>query len=246
MNRVSVQQPQPMVIGAAFVKMIDVNQHAGLGMAGLDGDAGTFSKPVEIFRKTPELQLRHNADLVAGLEQCAVTLPGLLQVQARRVGRAGWRGGQSFAADLRDQVHLEFGPLQSVGAPGIVIDDPLRKSDRALDRKAEVRDSPLQIRQRSALFFVLLDGIGPRLDRLITCFGRNLDLFDDPEFLSSNGGCVQAKQETAAVRGRGVPGFRRRGHGRAAERRADPQPGAGHGLAPRQFFCLSSHGQLLS
>ena len=121
-------------VGAALVQVIDVGQHAGLRMAAFHGHQHRLAQPVERFGKAPHFDLRHDADVIAQRQQRAITLGHLQVIDIGNIGRARRRCRDAFAADLLDEVHVAPRLLQALGPPGVVVDDPFGKADRAFDR----------------------------------------------------------------------------------------------------------------
>src|ERR1044071_3113182 len=109
--------------------MENVDQNTGFRMPGLDGDHRAFTEPMETLRESPELELRHDADLVARLQQCPVTFGGFERAHPRTVVGSGRWGGHPLPPDLRNHVHFVLSPFQALGALGIIVYDPLGKSN---------------------------------------------------------------------------------------------------------------------
>ena len=121
LQRRPAEQPQAAVAGAALVQVEDVGQHAGFRVAAVDGHQSTFAQPAQRPREAPQLHLRNDADLLAGVHEGAVALRGPRQGEVGLVGRAHGRGRQPPAADLLDHVHRPPGVLQPLPATGLVV-----------------------------------------------------------------------------------------------------------------------------
>ena len=150
-HRCAVDEPQAVVVAAAFVQVIGVGQDAGPRMGRVDRHVRHVAQFAQHPRKSPQLQLRHDAVLFAQLQQRPIALGHRRQVELvllakrRPAARPGDRppicGGQ---------VHDPPGFFQALGAPRVVVDDPLGKPDHALDRQAQVGDPLAQLSERSA------------------------------------------------------------------------------------------------
>src|SRR5262249_34144702 len=154
-----------------------VHQNARLGVAGLNGDEGTFTELAEGARKAPQLQLWDNPRALAELQKGTIALRNAAQRQVRLVGGPGRRGGQARAADLLHQIHRLPRLLQPTPATGVIVHDPLGKADGALDAQAGVADASVQVAQAAALLDVALQLPNPRLDALIPGPARDIDDF---------------------------------------------------------------------
>ena len=132
-QRRAAEQLQAGQRRTAFIEVIDIKQNARLGMAALDGDVHDFAQSAQALGKAPQLDLGHDAHLVAEFQQAAITLGGFGQAQVGLVGRPGRRSGKTLAADLLQQVHAAFCLFQTFLALRLVIHDPLGEADRAFD-----------------------------------------------------------------------------------------------------------------
>ena len=88
--------------------------------------------------ESPDLDLRDHLELVAQFKQDAVAFGGALGVEVGLVGRPDRRGGEPFTADLADHLQIAAGLFKPLFPFRVVIDDPLKKTDGALDREAKV------------------------------------------------------------------------------------------------------------
>src|SRR5207253_1624747 len=99
----AAQELQAVDVGTALVEVIDVREDARLRMAALQGNQRSLSQPAQRARGPPELDLGHDADLLAYVQESAVTLSSLEETQIGLIRRPrGW-GGDALAADLLHQ-----------------------------------------------------------------------------------------------------------------------------------------------
>ena len=145
----------------------------------------------------PHLDLRHDTDLVADFQQRAVTLGGRHWIDRATGTRR--RSGYALGPELCEQIHVELGLLKSLRALGIVIDNPSRKPDGALDRQSVVVDALTQILQRTTVVLVFVEFAEPRLDSGITGLGCDINLLGDRQILSADRARVQAVLEGIAA-----------------------------------------------
>src|SRR5438128_1244894 len=118
--------------------MIDVRKDARLGMATLQGNQRSLPQPAQRSRGTPELDLGHDADLLAYFQENAIALSGLEQIEVGLIRRPrGWRR-DALAADLLHQLHDAPGLFQSLLATPLVIHKPFKKGNGAGDAQAAV------------------------------------------------------------------------------------------------------------
>ena len=106
-----------------------------------------------------------------------------------------WRGGQSPAADLGGHCHHTLGFFQSLGTPGIIVDDPLGKADYVLNRQAKIRDPFAQFGQRSAGMDILVQFGNPGFDPAESGPGRDFKLGNQRQFLTADRACIETIAE---------------------------------------------------
>lgn len=112
------------------------------------------------------------------------------------------RGGDADAADLLQQVHVPLHLFQTRLAGVLVIDDPLREADGALDGQAGVGDPLADIGERTARLLVRLNVADPGFDAVVAGPGREIDLLGEREFLPADGAGVEAVARAKVARGR--------------------------------------------
>ena len=76
--RAAGQERQASEAAAAFVQVVDVEQHAGFGMAAFERDESCFAELAERGRKAPDFNLRNDAERIAQLQAApgSARLPG--------------------------------------------------------------------------------------------------------------------------------------------------------------------------
>jgi hypothetical protein len=144
------QELQALEPRPAPVQVVHVGQHGGVGVARFDRHQGGLAQAVQAPGESPDLDDRHHPDVAAGLQDRAVTLGGLQDVQVGPIGGPERRGGDAEAADGADLLHVALHLLHAPGPPRVVVHGPLGESDGVGDRQAEVGDLRLQIRQTPA------------------------------------------------------------------------------------------------
>ena len=146
----TVEQVDAAEAGAALVEMINVGQDARVLVAALDGDQGGLAQPTQRLREAPDLDLRDDADSFPEVQQRAIALGHGQQGNVAPIGGPGGRSGDALAADLLHHVHAAPRVLQPFLALGVVVHDPLRKIDGALDAQTAIGDAFAQIFQVTA------------------------------------------------------------------------------------------------
>ena len=92
------------------------------------------------------------------------------------------------------RLHIFAGLLQT-GCPRIVIiNNPVGKTDRTVDRQSRIAIRFFKSLETTALFGEALQITDPRLDAVVTRLGGNFDLFHDREFLTANRTDVQTNR----------------------------------------------------
>ena len=76
--------------------------------------------------------------------------------------------------------------FETLGPPGVVVDDPFRKADRAFDRKSEIANFFAEILERAAAMDMVVQFADPWLDRLKAGLGDHLDQFAIGNFCPRN------------------------------------------------------------
>jgi hypothetical protein len=115
------------------------------------------------------------------------------------IGGSDRRGGDALAADLSHHVHVAPRPLQPLPAPALIIDNPFREADGALDTQPGILDPLAEVAQAAAGPDVCFQLVHPRLDRLITGLGGNGDLAVDGDLLAADGAGVEGEDERGAA-----------------------------------------------
>ena len=131
--------------GPALVNMIDIGQQAGTRMSAFDHGEDRLAQAVQVLGKAPYLQFRHHPHLIPQLEQDTVAPGHLHQVEQRATSRPSRGCCEALAAQLGHEVHVSLGLLESLGPLGWIIDDPLGKSNGALNGQSCVPDPLCQI-----------------------------------------------------------------------------------------------------
>src|SRR6185437_15340848 len=167
-------------------------QDARLLVATLDGNEHRLTQPGQCLRDAPNLDLRNDADLCADVQERPIALGDSQQRNIGSLCRAGGRRGDACAANLFHPIHAAPRVLQSLLALGVVVHDPFREIDGALDAEAAIRDAFAEILQTAAALDVLIEFADPGFDRLIAGSTGDFDFLDDRQLLSHEGGRVQA------------------------------------------------------
>lgn len=241
-DRRAGQELQPLDARASLVQVVDVGQDAGPRVARLDGDERCLAEPAQRFGMAPDLNLGHDAELLAEFEQGAVALGDSVEVDVGAVGDAYRRRGEAEAADLADHLHVPPRLLEGLLAAGVVIDGPLEEADGALDAQAEVVDPLAQVGERAAVGDVAVELADPGLDAVVAGLGCDRHLLGKRKLLSLEGAGVEAVAERLVGRpiGRGV-----RHRGDRADRRAGAQE-CGYGGQPLASRQIGRHLRALS
>ena len=240
---IAAEQAQAVEIRTAFVQVEDVGEHAGLGMAGFQGNEDAVAEAAKIGGKAPDFQFWNDAHLVAEFQERAIALGGLAEVEAGSFRRSSGRSGEALSADLGDDAHVALGLFQSFGALGFVVDDPLGKADGAFDGEAKVGDALAQVFQGAAAFFVLMDFFHPGFNGLVAGLGSEFHLGDDIQFVAADGRGIEAVDEGTAGHGRGSRVFGAANSGFAGEDGGGGEARTDEGGSAGEWFGGVGHGK---
>src|SRR5437879_6514995 len=123
--------------------MKHIGEDARFWMSCLHRYSNALAESIQVFRKTPKLELWHDPELVANLQQRAIALHRFAELQAGLVRGSGRRRRKTASTKFRNHTHFSLGALHSFSSALIIINDPFRKADRALERKSGIGDPPL-------------------------------------------------------------------------------------------------------
>ena len=148
-----------------------------------------------VFEKPQNFDFRHDADLIADVQQRPITLGDAVEIGQLHVLCPGRWGGDAQAAHLAYKIHVAPGLFQTFGPAGVVIDDPLRKRDRADDLHSEIANSLAEIRERAAAMDMVFQFADPGFDCLIARLSGNVDQLRQRQLLPPQRAGVQPEME---------------------------------------------------
>ena len=93
-------------MGTALVDVVDIEEHAGVGMRAFSRREQGLAEPVQILRVPPDLEHGNDTCFPSNLEEGMIALGDPFQIDSRPVLGSGWRGGDAASTKRAHDIHI--------------------------------------------------------------------------------------------------------------------------------------------